>query len=68
MEPNIQVYNVDTRGDRSLTLRYIPHNRKPLSEDTEEVMRHLYTLWGFKVRMEAEQADGSYKTVYECPK
>jgi spore cortex formation protein SpoVR/YcgB (stage V sporulation) len=27
LEPNIQVWNVDLRGDRSLTLRYIPHNR-----------------------------------------
>ena len=26
LEPNIQVWNVDLRGDRSLTLRYISHN------------------------------------------
>ncbi|MBW6085959.1 hypothetical protein KZ779_01765 [Escherichia coli] len=30
LEPNIQIWNVDLRGDRSLTLRYIPHNRAPL--------------------------------------
>ena len=30
LEPNIQVWNVDLRGDRSLTLRYVPHNRVPL--------------------------------------
>ncbi|UMX54672.1 SpoVR family protein [Escherichia coli] len=32
LEPNIQIWNVDLRGDRSLTLRYIPHNRAPLDQ------------------------------------
>ncbi|MEM1243397.1 MAG: SpoVR family protein, partial [Pseudomonadota bacterium] len=37
-EPNIQVYNVDMRGDRSLTLRHIQQNRRPLLEaDAMEV-------------------------------
>ena len=31
LEPNIQVYNVAVKGDRSLTLRYVPHNRIPLA-------------------------------------
>jgi spore cortex formation protein SpoVR/YcgB (stage V sporulation) len=26
------VWNVDLRGDRSLTLRYVPHNRVPLDK------------------------------------
>ena len=29
--PNIQVWNVDLRGDRSLTLRHFAHQRRPLS-------------------------------------
>ncbi|MBZ4317419.1 SpoVR family protein, partial [Mycobacterium tuberculosis] len=32
LEPNIQVWHVDLRGDRSLTLRYVPHNRVPLDK------------------------------------
>ena len=49
LEPNIQVFNVDVRGDRSLTLQYVPHDRIPLDESYEEVLKHLYRLWGFDV-------------------
>lgn len=45
-EPNIQVWNVDLRGDRSLTLRYIPHNRIPLADSHKEVIKHLHRIWG----------------------
>ncbi len=55
-EPNIQVYNVDTRGDRSLTLRHTQYNDRPLTEDTAtEVLRHLRRLWGFTVRLETSR-------------
>ncbi|MBV5294521.1 MAG: SpoVR family protein [Curvibacter lanceolatus] len=57
-EPNIQVWNVDRRGDRTLTLRYFPYQRRPLSEQTPVLLRHLATLWGFKVRLEQQAADG----------
>lgn len=36
LEPNIQIWNVDLRGDRSLTLRYIPHNRAPLDRGAKK--------------------------------
>jgi spore cortex formation protein SpoVR/YcgB (stage V sporulation) len=52
-EPNIQVYNVDVRGDRSITLRHTPHNRIPLAESKTEVLKHLHQLWGFGVRLES---------------
>ena len=48
-EPDIQVYEVDVRGDRSLTLHHNQNNRKPLNDDTEEVLHHLHRLWGFDV-------------------
>ena len=51
-EPNIQVWNVDLRGDRSLTLRHQQHQRRPLGGTTEEVMKHIARLWGFTVRLE----------------
>src|SRR5262249_46033527 len=66
-EPNIQVWNVDHRGDRSLTLRYFENDRRPLNDDTEEVMKHLQLLWGFKVRLEVETRDGNIRTLYEFP-
>ncbi|TNF02578.1 MAG: SpoVR family protein, partial [Gammaproteobacteria bacterium] len=52
-EPNIQVYNVNVRGDRALTLRHEMHNSRPLEGDsTAEVLKHLHQLWGFDVHLE----------------
>ncbi len=55
-EPNIQVWSVDLRGDRSLTLRHVQADRIPLhQEDAIEVVKHLYRLWGFDVYLESTQ-------------
>lgn len=66
LEPNIQVYSVDTRGDRSLTLRHYQHDRRPLGDTTDEVLKHLRRLWGFKVRLETVDADGKVGRAHEC--
>jgi stage V sporulation protein R len=55
-EPNIQVWNVNLRGDRSLTLRHIRHNDRPLDNSAEEVVKHVARLWGFRVRLESVDA------------
>ncbi|PWQ98096.1 SpoVR family protein [Leucothrix arctica] len=52
-EPDIQVYNVNIRGDRSLTLRHYQHNKRPLNDDTAEVLKHMRRLWGYDVRLES---------------
>ncbi len=52
-EPNIQVTRVDLNGDRSLQLTHTTHDRKPLDGSTEAVLRHLYRLWQFPVRLES---------------
>lgn len=57
-EPNIQVYNVDVRGDRSLTLRHFRYNRRPLGDSLDEMLKHIHRLWGFDVRMEAVDEQG----------
>ncbi|MBE1286933.1 MAG: SpoVR family protein [Alteromonadaceae bacterium] len=67
LEPNIQVYNVDVRGDRSLTLRYVPHNSIPLAKSRHEVLRHLHRLWGFDVKLEQLNDDGTIATIGRCP-
>ena len=67
-EPNIQVHNVNLRGDRSLTLRHIQHDRQPLAEDTDEIMRHIARLWGFTVRLETMLEDGQVELCYETKK
>ncbi|MFQ6372696.1 SpoVR family protein [Shewanella sp. YIC-542] len=65
-EPNIQVYNVNLNGDRSLTLRYIPNQGVPLAHNHGEVLKHLHRLWGFEVRLE-QQDDDHVKTLGICP-
>lgn len=57
-EPDIQVYQVDFRGDRSLTLRHYQNNRRPLGKDTKEVLKHVHRLWGYNVHLESLQ-DGA---------
>jgi stage V sporulation protein R len=65
-EPDIQVYKVHRRGDRSLTLRHAQHNRRELDESTDEVLRHLVRLWGFDVRIETVYEDGAVELTHEC--
>ncbi|PPE68816.1 SpoVR family protein [Caldimonas thermodepolymerans] len=57
-EPNIQVWNVNLRGDRSLTLRHTQHNNRPLNENTQEVLKHVARLWGFDVHLESVNSHG----------
>lgn len=63
----ISVWNVDLRGDRSLTLRYVPHNRVPLDKGRREVLKHVHRLWGFDVLLEQQNADGSIELLDRCP-
>jgi spore cortex formation protein SpoVR/YcgB (stage V sporulation) len=65
-EPNIQVYDVDLRGDRSLTLRHFQYDRRPLGESVDEMLRHIRRLWGFDVRLEAVDAQGRVSLLGEC--
>ncbi|SMF01670.1 Stage V sporulation protein SpoVR/YcgB, involved in spore cortex formation [Alteromonadaceae bacterium Bs31] len=66
-EPNIQVFNVDLRGDRSLTLHHYRFERKPLDEKTaNEVLRHVHRLWGFDVHLYSIE-DEHVKQEFHCP-
>jgi stage V sporulation protein R len=58
-EPNIQVWNVNLRGDRSLTLRHTRHNNRPLHESSLEVLKHVARLWGFGVELESVDAENN---------
>jgi spore cortex formation protein SpoVR/YcgB (stage V sporulation) len=64
-EPYIQVWNVDLRGDRSLTLRHQQYRRRPLGDSADRVMRHLARLWGFTVRLETVDDDGRVELIQE---
>lgn len=66
-EPNIQVYNVDVRGDRSLTLHHTRFNRRPLeTQSTEEVLKHIHRLWGFDIHLHSVEGD-NIKQSFCCP-
>jgi len=57
-EPNIQVWNVNLRGDRSLLLRHTQHRGQPLdSKGAQEVLKHVARLWGFGVHLESAKGD-----------
>ena len=60
-EPNIQVWSVKLRGDRSLVLRHVQHNERPLHDSAQEVLRHVARLWGFGVHLESVGSTGEVK-------
>ncbi|MEX2322077.1 MAG: SpoVR family protein, partial [Saccharospirillum sp.] len=67
-EPNIQVVDVNLRGDRSLTLRHTRHNNIPLDKDAEKVLKHVHRLWGFDVHLESCQGDEVRQRLHMPPK
>ena len=66
-EPNIQVYEADIRGDRSLLLHHIQDSRRPLGRSVYPVVRYLHQLWGFPVRLESINGAGSVTKRYQWP-
>jgi stage V sporulation protein R len=66
-EPNIQVWNVNLRGDRSLTLRHFQHNDRPLHETANEVLKHVARLWGFGVHLESVNAKSEVTKRWSVP-
>jgi stage V sporulation protein R len=66
-EPNIQVWNVNLRGDRSLTLRHFQHNDRPLHDTANEVLKHVARLWGFGVHLESTNAKGDVTKRWTVP-
>ncbi|MFT7561795.1 MAG: stage V sporulation protein R [Flavobacteriales bacterium] len=65
-EPNIQVYSVDVRGDRSLTLHHYRYQRKPLDDSAQEVLKHVHRLWGFDVHLHSLE-DEQVMQRFQCP-
>ena len=66
-EPNIQVWNVNLRGDRSLTLRHTQHQDRPLDEGAQEVLKHVARLWGFGVNLESVNSHGEVGKRWNVP-
>ncbi len=65
-EPNLQVTSIDVRGNRAMYLQHRQHNRKPLGDSTQQVLKHLHKLWGFDVHLTSIQ-DDNVSVSYHCP-
>lgn len=65
-EPNIQVWNVDVYGDRSLTLCHYTHDRLPLGGSIPEMLRHIARLWGYDVSIVTIDETGHAKPAGLC--
>jgi len=64
-EPNIQVWSVDSHGNRALTLRHMQFERRPLNQQTEEVLKHVTRLWGFDVILQTVDPQGEVLSTVE---
>ena len=50
-DPDIQIVDVNLKGDRVLHLEHRMRNGVPLAEDArDEVLKHIRRLWGYDVR------------------
>jgi len=67
LEPNIQVIKANVSGDRSLTLKYTPHKNVSLADSKNEVLKHLYYLWQFEVKLVQENEAGTDEIIAQCP-
>lgn len=64
-EPDIQIADVDLRGDRELILRHNVRQGILLSEKSRaEVLKHVHRLWGYPVRLEGVDFESDEK-LYE---
>jgi len=69
-EPDIQVVDVDLRGDRCLILAHYVHNGVLLAEKScRAVLRHVAALWGYSVKLLEIDAttDKTLKTYEAAP-
>jgi stage V sporulation protein R len=66
-EPDIQVVDVDLRGDRCLVLAHYVHDGVLLEEKSSRaVLRHAALLWGYSVKLlEIDAATDKTLKTYE---
>jgi len=66
IEPNIQVVDLDLRGDRKLCLQHNLRDGIPLAEKSrDEVLKHIRRLWGYDVVLRGLDSQSGEK-VYEA--
>ncbi|MBI4182494.1 MAG: SpoVR family protein [Proteobacteria bacterium] len=66
IEPDIQVVDVDLKGDRVLRLQHNVYNGVPLAaKSRDQVLKHVHALWGYDVRLSGVDRE-SGRTLYEA--
>ena len=55
MFPDIQVYDADFKGDRTLMLHHNMTNGRSLNKETDDVLKHIKRLWGYQVKLESRE-------------
>lgn len=61
--PDIQVFDVNRWGDRTLTLRHYMVNGRPLDvESTVDTLKAISQLWGYEVKLESVNPNTSEPT------
>jgi len=66
IDPNIQIMDVDLRGDRELRLQHLVRDGIPLAEKSrDEVLKHVRRLWGYETSLSGIDAE-SGEQVYEA--
>lgn len=64
--PDIQVFDVDKWGDRSMTLRHYMVDDKPLDRDsTVDTLRYISFLWGYDVKIDSVDPKGEVRAGYQ---
>lgn len=67
LEPDIQVMAANLRGSRTLVLHHRMCDDIPLDEqNTQEVLKHISRLWGYKVVLDSRDADDQMVHRYEA--
>lgn len=65
--PNIQVKQVNLRGDRSILLQHYMYNNRPLDKHmTEDTMKHFRRLWEYNVKLETVDDKNRVRCRYTC--
>ena len=65
--PQIEVTNVDVRGDRTLTLRHSIRNETQLqSKSVEDTLYHVQKIWDFDVELQSVNENGDLVDEWKC--
>lgn len=49
--PDIQIWDANLKGNRTLELKYTSHNNSEISKDFGKTVEHIRRLWGYDVKV-----------------